>query len=339
MSSTTKTTYLQLSQFADAAEDKPSWRGDYTSDMQKIDKAYNQLGNQAQQAENTATAAQTKVDGFDDRITAVEQGVTEAKASASNASAQVAAMQIDVTTSKTELANLGVTSPESATGLKNKIDDLQNSVGNYDTYFNGLHINSASDASELYDKIANAGTGGGGLTRVTHDLTLTGDGTTGSPLGVSSNYVTADQLSNYTTGFEVNSIINNKLTNYPTTSEMHSYVDDVVSGGGSGGTNPPDKPWTSEAGGAYNWCCKNGVVFIQVGANQTKSFTLPAQYRPSLQLTALAFAKSSGSSGIPGSDGYEPGQIVVKTTGQVSVAYAYSATNSDLQGSICYPVV
>lgn len=37
MSSTDKTSHYNLSQFGDSPDDKPSWRGDYTADMSKID--------------------------------------------------------------------------------------------------------------------------------------------------------------------------------------------------------------------------------------------------------------------------------------------------------------
>lgn len=37
MSSTNKTPHYSLSQFGDSPDDKPSWRGDYTADMSKID--------------------------------------------------------------------------------------------------------------------------------------------------------------------------------------------------------------------------------------------------------------------------------------------------------------
>lgn len=37
MSSINKTPHYNLSQFGDSPDDKPSWRGDYTADMSKID--------------------------------------------------------------------------------------------------------------------------------------------------------------------------------------------------------------------------------------------------------------------------------------------------------------
>ena len=56
MSSTTKTTNYNLSQFADA--DKPTWRGDYNGDMLRIDRGMQCNANAAADAHTAATNAQ-----------------------------------------------------------------------------------------------------------------------------------------------------------------------------------------------------------------------------------------------------------------------------------------
>ena len=57
MSSSTKTTNYNLSQFADA--DKPTWRGDYNADMSKIDTGIKSACIDAQAAATIATDAKT----------------------------------------------------------------------------------------------------------------------------------------------------------------------------------------------------------------------------------------------------------------------------------------
>lgn len=75
MSSSTKTPYYNLSQFADA--DKPTWRGDYTGDMAKIDNALQHNSNAATDAHTAAndalTAARRAEGKADANTTAVEQ--------------------------------------------------------------------------------------------------------------------------------------------------------------------------------------------------------------------------------------------------------------------------
>ena len=54
MSSTNKTTHYNLSQFGDSPDDKPSWRGDYTADMSRIDAQMFRNATDATNALNTA---------------------------------------------------------------------------------------------------------------------------------------------------------------------------------------------------------------------------------------------------------------------------------------------
>ncbi len=59
MSSSKKTTYYNLSQFQDA--DKPSWRGDYNADMDKIDTGLQSVKTFAVDAKTTAQNAESSV--------------------------------------------------------------------------------------------------------------------------------------------------------------------------------------------------------------------------------------------------------------------------------------
>lgn len=62
MSSIQKTPHYNLSQFGDSPDDKPSWRGDYTADMSKIDSQMYRNETDATTATSTANAAKSTAD-------------------------------------------------------------------------------------------------------------------------------------------------------------------------------------------------------------------------------------------------------------------------------------
>ena len=62
MSSINKTPHYNLSQFGDNPDDKPSWRGDYTGDMSKIDSQMYRNETDATTATSTANTAKTTAD-------------------------------------------------------------------------------------------------------------------------------------------------------------------------------------------------------------------------------------------------------------------------------------
>jgi hypothetical protein len=62
MSSINKTPHYNLSQFGDSPDDKPSWRGDYTADMSKIDSQMYRNETDATTATSTANTAKTTAD-------------------------------------------------------------------------------------------------------------------------------------------------------------------------------------------------------------------------------------------------------------------------------------
>lgn len=63
MASINKTPHYNLSQFGDSPNDKPSWRGDYTGDMSKIDSQMYRNETDATTATSTANTAKTTADG------------------------------------------------------------------------------------------------------------------------------------------------------------------------------------------------------------------------------------------------------------------------------------
>lgn len=62
MSSINKTPHYNLSQFGDSPDDKPSWRGDYTGDMSRIDSQMYRNETDATTATSTANTAKTTAD-------------------------------------------------------------------------------------------------------------------------------------------------------------------------------------------------------------------------------------------------------------------------------------
>lgn len=62
MASINKTPHYNLSQFGDSPDDKPSWRGDYTADMSKIDSQMYRNETDATTAASTANTAKSTAD-------------------------------------------------------------------------------------------------------------------------------------------------------------------------------------------------------------------------------------------------------------------------------------
>lgn len=62
MSSINKTPHYNLSQFGDSPDDKPSWRGDYTADMSKIDSQMYRNETDATTATSTSNTAKSTAD-------------------------------------------------------------------------------------------------------------------------------------------------------------------------------------------------------------------------------------------------------------------------------------
>lgn len=77
MSSTNKTPHYNLSQFGDSPDDKPSWRGDYTADMSKIDSQMFRNATDATNALNTANGIKSTADSALELAQTTEDKVTE----------------------------------------------------------------------------------------------------------------------------------------------------------------------------------------------------------------------------------------------------------------------
>ena len=83
MASTNKTENYNLSQFGDS--DKPTWRGDYSGDMSKIDAGILEAKTAAVTAQNTANTAQSTSSELSDAVDAAQSTGDAAQATATAA--------------------------------------------------------------------------------------------------------------------------------------------------------------------------------------------------------------------------------------------------------------
>lgn len=129
MSSVNKTVHYGLSQFGDA--DKPSWRGDYTGDMVKIDTAMAENKNSAQTA-----------------IT-----------NANNAVTQVGAVKTTADANKAMLSAMGVNDTTEATGFKNQVNTANSkadsAIKNLTALGADTEVKATALAKEISDNTAN----------------------------------------------------------------------------------------------------------------------------------------------------------------------------------------
>lgn len=121
MSSLNKTPHYNLSQFGDSPDDKPSWRGDYTADMSRIDE----------QMYRNATDITTATSIANDAKTTAQSAQTEAQ----SAQTAIQSVRTEVQSAQTELQ-----------GVRETVD-VQGS------YFTALGIDSATDAQNLVSLI------------------------------------------------------------------------------------------------------------------------------------------------------------------------------------------
>lgn len=146
MASINKTPHYNLSQFGDSPDDKPSWRGDYTGDMSKIDSQMYRNETDATTATSTANTA---------------------KATADNALSLAQANKADIAGQESYFTALGVTSEPTAQALMSTI--------------NGKAENTALTAlqgtvSSLSDKVDGKANSSDVYTKAQSDTTFTKQG-------------------------------------------------------------------------------------------------------------------------------------------------------------------
>ena len=136
MSSTNKTTHYELSQYV--SSDKPSYLGDYNSDMLKIDTGINAAKTAADTAQTDATAAGT--------------AATNAQSTANTAVTNAATAQSGVNTNATNigiLANLNTTAKTSLVAAVNEVNSKEFVVNS----MSGTQTNKAPSVSTVKDYV------------------------------------------------------------------------------------------------------------------------------------------------------------------------------------------
>lgn len=135
MSSINKTPHYNLSQFGDSPDDKPSWRGDYTGDMSKIDSQMYRNAVDATTATSTANEAKHTADNALELAQTNKGGIAE---------------------QESYFTALGVTSEPTAQALMSTINGkaestaltaLQGSVSSLSG-----RVDGKADASQVYTK-------------------------------------------------------------------------------------------------------------------------------------------------------------------------------------------
>jgi hypothetical protein len=165
MSSINKTPHYNLSQFGDSPDDKPSWRGDYTADMSKIDSQMYRNGTDATTATSIANTAKATADNAFSLAQTNKAAIAEQESYFS---------ALGVTSSQTAQALMstinGKAENTTVADLKNTVTDLQGRVSglsdttslvnankiditNIKANLNALHANSVSDATLLHNTV------------------------------------------------------------------------------------------------------------------------------------------------------------------------------------------
>lgn len=146
MSSINKTPHYNLSQFGDSPNDKPSWRGDYTGDMSKIDSQLYRNEADATTATSTANTAKTTADS------ALSLAQTN---------------KTDITKQESYFNALGVTSAQTAQSLMSTINGKAE-----DTALTALQ----GTVSSLSDTVGGKANSSDVYTRSQSDVTFTKQG-------------------------------------------------------------------------------------------------------------------------------------------------------------------
>lgn len=181
MSTTQHTGHYNLPTFGDNPNDRPSWRGDFTDAMTKIDNqmyanatnittataAANNATAAASKATETANTAQSTADDAVARLDAL--GATDnttagqLKTKIDTTATELNAVKSDLSSFKTS-TNENIASLQSKdTGIENSLTDITSSVHtntanitSIEANLNALHADSTANATTLYNTIQNS---------------------------------------------------------------------------------------------------------------------------------------------------------------------------------------
>lgn len=173
MSSINKTPHYNLSQFGDSPDDKPSWRGDYTGDMIKIDSQMFRNETDATSATSTANTAKNTAD---------------------NALGLAQTNKSDIAEQESYFTALGVTSEPTAQALMSTINGKAENTAL--TALRGAvsslsdSVDGKADASQVYTKaqVDTTFTKQGGYSGTAQELNSAISGVSSSISGVSSSF-------------------------------------------------------------------------------------------------------------------------------------------------------
>jgi hypothetical protein len=139
MSSTNKTNYYKLSQYI--GTDKPTYLGDYNSDMSKIDTGIHEVQETATTANQTAGSAEAKVTALSPSVEALQNDMTEVKASVTTLTLDNAQTKKDVGVLKQEVSSVKTTANGAQSDVTNLNAAILNTLKNRMTPVTGLSGN------------------------------------------------------------------------------------------------------------------------------------------------------------------------------------------------------
>lgn len=163
MSSLNKTPNYNLSQFGDNENDKPSWRGDYTADMSKIDTAIYNATTTSQNAQTAATNAQNTanlVKNLMDHMNVTDED------SAADLINQIETNHNDTLSNENALKALGAETVDKATSLKATIDGIPDTYPTIAT-LQAQYLNK-TDAGRTYATQSSLSTANNNITQLTN---------------------------------------------------------------------------------------------------------------------------------------------------------------------------
>lgn len=272
MSSINKTPHYGLGQFGDSPDDKPSWRGDYTGDMSKIDSQMYRNETVATTATSTANTAKTTAD---------------------NALSLAQTNKADIADQESYFNALGVTSAQTAQALMSTI--------------NGKAENTALTAlqgtvSSLSDTVAGKADATSVYTKAQADTTFTKQGGYSGTAKTLDNRISSNASQISTINAALEALRNNGINPI----DVYHSIDDVY------GAKVDYHAYYSPiahlvilrvtlTGTATNW---------GVGMNQAEQ-AMPSQYRPDGALRQLLDVFAGAGNTVPAhllfginSDGY-----------------------------------
>lgn len=136
MSSTNKTNYYKLSQYI--GTDKPTYLGDYNSDMSKIDAGIHEVQETATTANQTAGSAEAKVTALSPSVEALQNDMTGVKASVQSLTVDNAQNKKDLGTLKEEVSSVKTTANGAQSEVTNLNADIERTLKDTVTPVSGL---------------------------------------------------------------------------------------------------------------------------------------------------------------------------------------------------------